>query len=103
MAWTSLALKPWQLGAGDAKFEIVEMSFVDGQSQACPASFARGMRVEWVKTETTLHERCMNRVSRADFGGIVEDGVAWDFPDEPVKMPLSGDLNRDFHEAANHE
>lgn len=103
VAWTSLAFKPWQLGGGNSKFELVDMTFVDGQSQACSASIARGMRMEWVKTETTPHERCMNRVSRPDFGGVPEDAVAWEFPEEPAQMRLSGDLNTESHEAASHE
>ncbi len=89
----------WYLGWFEHRFEVAAMQFLDLQHAPVPREQAAFMQVLLRKVPTTVGERTVARVMRADFGGIEDDG----FPESPAApsatnapdaCPISGAMSR---------
>lgn len=89
----------WATGWFEHRFEVVDMRWLDRRHAQVPREHAALMRVLLRKVPTTVGERTVARVMRADFGGIQDDGPADAPPARPVPQarntcPVSEAMSR---------
>ncbi|WP_322093634.1 class I SAM-dependent methyltransferase [Paraburkholderia bannensis] len=72
-SWIYYAQWFWYLGWFEARFNIVELHYLDANLAATTVDHAHFMRVRLQKVATTAQERTTARAVRPDFGGIPED------------------------------